>query len=118
MALGYESQIINSQLVNVAPGQAFAPLTFGQSYTGPDFWPRNGVFNVPPVAPSPGTWAGSQANIGEGTTGVGVNPGTSAGAVDHETGKVNWFHPTKSPLVFGILFLVAGILMLQFIHFK
>lgn len=47
MALGYETQVVNGRMVNVAPGQAYAPLTFGSAYTGPGRWPRGGVYNVP-----------------------------------------------------------------------
>jgi hypothetical protein len=31
--------------------------------------------------------------------------------------KGNPFHPTKSPLIFALVFLFAGILMLQHIHY-
>lgn len=114
MALGYESAVINSQLVNVAPGQAFAPLTFGQAYTGPGYWPRNGVYNVPPVTPAPGTWSGAESS----DTGTGGgHPAPSASALKMD-GGVSFFHPTKSPLIFALLFIIAGLGMLHFIHYK
>lgn len=118
--LGYESQAVNDQLVNVAPGQAFAPLTFGSMYTGPGMWPRNGVFNNPPVTPSPGTWEGTAVGAAGGVsggTGTMTPPMPSAGAVS-SSGSVNWFHPTKSPVVFGALFFIVGILLLQFVHYR
>lgn len=112
MALGYESGIVNSQLIPVAPGQAFSPLTFGQAYTGPGHWPRNGVYNVPPVQAAPGTWSGSNAMDAEGG-----HPAPTAGSITPE-GKVSFFSPTKSPLVMALLFLAAGLGMLHFIHYK
>lgn len=108
MALGYTSQIINSQLVNVAPEQAFNPLTFGQAYTGPSMWPRQGVYSVPPILPSPETAASMPSTqYGGGfplptATGPGGNP----------------YHPTKSPLLWALGFLAVGLLLLQHVHFR
>lgn len=114
MAVGYESAQVNNQLVNVAPGQAFAPLAYGAELSGPGFWPRNGVFNTPPVMPSPAISVG-QAMSQTGTYGAG-NPMPTAASVN---GKgVNFFHPTKSPLTMGLIFLIVGILMLQYIHYR
>lgn len=112
MALGYESQVVNGQLVNVAPGQGYAPLTFGAAYTGPGFWPRNGVYNVPPVTPSVGTWEGSVTDF----TSPGGHPGTSAGSMNMD-GNANYFHPTKSPLLWALLFLGGGLALLRYIHY-
>lgn len=114
MALGYETAIVNSQMVNVAPGQAFAPLTFGSTYTGPGMWPRNGVYNVPPVTPSPGTWAGTDSDV---SMSGGGHPAPSASAMT-SSGGVNFFSPTKSPLLMALFFLAAGLGMLHFIHYK
>lgn len=105
--LGYESQVVNGQLINVAPKQAFDPLTFGQAYTGPGMWPRQGVYNVPPVLPS----AALMQSMAPASYG-GYLPPTATS----ETG--NPFHPTKSPLWWGLGFLIIGILMLQHIHYK
>jgi hypothetical protein len=111
--IGYETQVVNGQMVNVAPGQSYAPLTFGAAYTGPGMWPRNGVYNVPPVTPSPGTWEGSY--VGTSDSGAG-HPNTSAGAIN-ENGDMNFFHPTKSPLLWALGFLVGGLAMLHYIHY-
>lgn len=110
--LGYGSTVVNGQLVPIPVKSAFDPLTFGQAYTGPAMWPRQGVYNVPPVLPA-GAMAASMApsQVGAlGATGYSIPTATS------ETG--NPFHPTKSPLIFALLFLFAGILMLQYIHYK
>lgn len=121
MAVGYESQVVNGQLVNVAPAQGYAPLTFGSAYTGPGFWPRNGVYNVPPVLPSAGTWEGS--NMGQGG-GASMDSGGYGGASMptwagmSKDGGVNPFHPTKSPLIMAILFLGIGLWMLHYVHYK
>jgi hypothetical protein len=107
--LGYETQVVNGQMVNVAPKAGFDPIIFGQAYTGPGYWPRQGVYNVPPVMPS-GSLQGSMAPASYGYSGFPVPSATS------ESGSP--FHPTKSPLVFGLFFLIAGILMLQYVHYK
>jgi hypothetical protein len=118
MAVGYESQVVNGQLVNVAPGQGFAPLTFGAEYTGPGFWTRNGVFNVPPVTPSPGT-TGQGGTTVTGLTSANGSPSPmpSAAAITG-SGKFNFFHPTKSPLVLALVFLAVSLFMLHKVHFK
>ena len=63
MPIGYGSAAVNAQLVPIPVRQAFDPLTFGQAYTGPGMWPRQGVYNVPPVMPS-GSLAEFHGTIG------------------------------------------------------
>lgn len=107
MALGYETAVVNGQMVNVAPKAGYDPLIFGQAYTGPAYWPRQGVYNVPPVMPS-GSLQSSMAPASFGSTALPSNAGPSGSP----------FHPTKSPLWMALIFLVAGILMLQYVHYK
>lgn len=107
--LGYESATVNSQLVNVAPRAGYDPLIFGQAYTGPAYWPRQGVYNVPPVLPS-AALQGSMAPASYGYTGVPMPTATD--------GNGNPFHPTKSPLWVALAFLIVGILMIQHIHYR
>jgi hypothetical protein len=119
---GYETASINGQLVPVAPGQAFSPLTFGAEYTGPGFWPRNGVYNTPPVSPSPSNAGNTTVGAAGGTGGASLSaagtPMPSTGAQSVSGGGANFFHLTKSPLVWALLFLVGGVLMLQHVHYK
>lgn len=118
MTIGYESQVVNGQLINVAPGQGFDPLTFGQAYTGPGFWPRNGVYNVPPVTPSPGTWEGSLTDaMGSSGSAAGGQPHPTAGSVSRN-GGTNYMHPTKSPLIWAIAFLAGGLALLHWVHYS
>lgn len=105
--LGYTSMGVNDQLVNVAPNQAFDPLTFGQAYTGPARWPRQGVYNVPPVLPS----ASLRSNMPPELYGSSYAD-TSAMS---ETG--NPFSVKKSPLWWALGFLIVGMLMLQYVHY-
>lgn len=113
MSLGYTSDVVNGQLVHIAPKQGFSPLTFGASYTGPGFWPRGGVYNVPPVMPAPGTWEGSQVVAGM----INANqPPPSPGKMRSD-GTMNYYHPTKSPLWWGLGFLVGGMLLLKKVHY-
>lgn len=112
--LGYGSEVVNGQLVPVAVKQSFDPLTFGQAYTGPAYWPRQGVYNVPPVVPS-ASLQSSMAPAQYGATAPALG-GHSLPTALSENG--NPFHPTKSPLWWALGFLVVGILMLQHIHFK
>ncbi|HVH71535.1 MAG TPA: hypothetical protein VNB49_10545 [Candidatus Dormibacteraeota bacterium] len=107
--LGYETTVVNGQMVNVAPKAGFDPIIFGQAYTGPAMWPRQGVYNVPPIMPA-GSLQSSMAPAAFG--------GSSYATPTMSSESGNVFHPTKSPLVFGLLFLIAGILMLQHIHYK
>jgi hypothetical protein len=107
--LGYETQVVNGQMVNVSPKAAYDPIIFGQSYTGPGMWMRQGVYNVPPVLPS-GALQGSMAPASYGYTGLSVPTATND--------KGNPLHPTKSPVIFGLMFLIIGVLMLQHIHYK
>ena len=106
--LGLSSATVNGQLVNVAPVQGYNPLTFGQAYTGPGMWPRQGVYNVPPVLPS----VALQTAMAPNAYGSSYPLPTATS----ETG--NPFHLTKSPLWWGLGFLIVGILMLQHIHYK
>lgn len=114
MALGYESAAVNDQLVNVAPGQAYSPLVFGSEYTGPGMWPRNGVFNVPPVVPSPSVQSGMAAT----QLGSGANYGGSIPAPTATSASGNPFSLKSSPVLWALLFLVIGMLMLMYIHYK
>ena len=107
--LGYETQVVNGQMVNVAPAAGYDPLIFGQAYTGPAYWPRQGVYNVPPVQPS-GALQGTMAPSQYGYTGYQVPTATDE--------KGSPFSFTKSPLWLALIFLFAGILMLQHIHYR
>lgn len=106
--IGYSSAVVNSQLVNTAPGAAYNPIIFGQAYVGPGRWPRQGVYTVPPVLPA----GGLMASMAPPAYGGGAGMPTST----DESG--NPFHPTKSPLWWGLGFLLAGLLMLMYIHYK
>lgn len=103
------SNVVNGQLVPQAPTQAFDPLTYGPSYTGPAFYPRQGVYSIPPVVPTNGA-----SSMGNSPSMSNINGNFPTAA--SETG--NPFHPTKSPLLFAFGFLVAGYLMLHYIHYK
>lgn len=107
---GYESQAVNGQLVNVAPGAAYDPIIFGASYTDPGMWPRQGVYNTPPVLPSTSMQT-TMAPAAYGGGGTLVMP-----TATNETG--NPFHPTKSPLIAAVVLLIFSVAMLQFVHFK
>lgn len=109
MPLGYETAVVNGQMVNVAPQAGYDPLVFGPAYTGPGMWMRQGVYNVPPMMPS-GALQGAQTPSSYGWT----SP-TLPSATD---GAGSPFSPTKSPLWVALLFLIVGILMLQHIHYK
>jgi hypothetical protein len=107
--LGYESQAVNGQLVNVAPKAGYDPIIFGSAYVGPAYWPRQGVYNVPPVMPS-GSIQQSQAPGSFGYSGFSVPTATD------ETGSP--FNFKKSPLWMALIFLIVGVLMIQHIHYR
>lgn len=109
--LGYESEVVNGQLVNVAPAAAYDPIIFGAMYTGPGAWPRQGVYNVPPVLPSPANMSAmAPAAYGGSTVTTTAIPTTSS-----ETG--NPYHLTKSPVLWAVGLLVLSLLMLHYVHF-
>ena len=106
--IGYGSAVVNSQLIPLPVLGAYEPLVFGPAITGPDMWPRQGVYNNPPVMPSPEM----QAVMAPATYG-----GTSTmPTAMSETG--NPFHITKSPVLWAIGLLVFALAMLHFVHFK
>lgn len=111
--LGYTSDVINGQLVNVAPGQAFNPLTFGAQFVGPALWPTNSPYNVPPVLPSA---VGASGAYDYQPSGFGP-PAPTAGGMT-KSGGANWFHPTKSPVLWAIGFVVVALVMLHKVHYK
>jgi hypothetical protein len=115
MAVNYESQVINGQLVPVPPGQAYDPLTYGQSLSGPGFWPAGTQYNLPPLLPSAVSAAGAASyNPGSPAT---VSQGTTAGAMS-SSGKINWMSVTKSPALWVIGLLALALLMLHKVHYS
>lgn len=109
MSLGYETEVVNGQMVNIAPKAGYNPLIFGQAYAGSAYWLRQGVYNVPPVLPS-AELQGSMTPQSYGYTGFPVPTATN------ENGSP--YSPTKSPMWMGLAFLVIGILMIQHIHYR
>ena len=108
--LGYESAVVNGQLVPIAPKQGYDPLAFGAAYTGPGMWPRQGVYNVPPVMPAPSLqYSMAPASYGQSGTypfPTAVGPGG------------NPLHGTRSPVLWAAGFLAAGLGLLYFVHYK
>lgn len=119
MALGYESAVVNGQLVPFAPAQAFSPLTYGASLSGPGFWPAGGQYTVPPLLPSATALTGRNSyapDMGEGGNGsVDGQPVPTAGSV--KNGKANWFHPTKSPVLWAFGLLGLSLFLLHKVHY-
>jgi hypothetical protein len=108
--IGYESVVVNGQLVPIAPRQGYSPLAFGPAYTGPGMWPRQGVYNVPPVLPSPALQA-SMAPASYGQSGSYGLP-----TMQDENGSPWSFR--KSPVIAGLISLTAGLGLLHFVHYK
>jgi hypothetical protein len=101
--LGYESAVINGQLINIPPMAGYDPLIFGGAFTGPA-WPRQGVWDVPPVIPSAAT-----ADYGLGGTG-------SYPTATDENGSP--WSVTKSPVLWVLGFLAAALLFLHYVVYK
>jgi hypothetical protein len=110
--LGYGSDVVNGQLVTLPVKQGYAPLTFGQAYTGPRFDGAGSVWNVPPVMSSMGAGLG----VTEAGAMTGLQPMPTSASISQK-GKVNYFSVTKSPLPMALIFLTVGLLMLHFIHY-
>jgi hypothetical protein len=105
--LGYQSQVINGQLVSVAPAQSYNPLAFGQNYAPSGYWPNQGVYQIPPVMPS----ATAAATTNPLAYGAITLPTSS-----DETGSP--FSLMKGPIWFWIACGVIGFLLLRYIHFR
>lgn len=101
--LGYESAVVNGQLVNVPPMAAFDPMIFGGAYTGPA-WPRQGVWDVPPVVPS------------SASTDYGYAGSTGFPTATDENGSP--WSLTKSPVLWVVGFLGAALLFLHYVVYK
>lgn len=120
MSINYGTALINGQLVPVPEEQSFNPLSYGNSLSGPGFWPAGSQYNVPPLLPSAAANSGMAAyspNFGEGGGGPEA-PIPTAGKLNTTTGRVNWLHPTKSPVVWTIGLLGLALFMLHKIHYK
>jgi hypothetical protein len=103
--IGYGSAIVNSQLINVAPKAAYSPLVFAGAYSGPG-WPRQGVFDVPPVMPSAEMSAGyAQSNPS----------GTYPTATDEQGSP---FSVSKSPLWWALGGIAACLIFLHYVVYK
>jgi hypothetical protein len=103
--LGYESEVVNGQLVNVAPKAAYDPLVFAGAYSGPG-WMRQGVYDVPPVMPNT---AGSDY-AWSNPSGGGYPTATD------ENGSP--FSVSKSPLWWALGFVIAALLFLHYVVYK
>lgn len=107
--LGYESEVVNGQLINVAPLAAYDPLILGGAYYQPAGWPRQGVWDVPPVMPSAADTAGSSwgslsGQQGQYPTAVGSNGSP--------------FSLKGSPLWWALGGIVACLLFLHYVVYK
>ena len=108
--LGYESVVVNGQLIPIAPKQGYDPMAFGPVYTGPGMWPRQGVYNVPPVLPAPGLQA-SMAPASYGQS--GTYPFPTATAPNGSPWSLK-----HSPVLWALAGLAGSLAMLHFVHFK
>lgn len=104
--IDWGSNAVNGQLVPQAPSSAFFPLTMGAQYRGPGMWPRQGSYQVPPVIPN--RQMASQ-----------MSPNATGGDDTHASmsQSANAFHPTQGTILFGFGALIAGLFMLNYIHY-
>lgn len=114
MTIGYGTATANSQIFPVPVLSAFKPMAWGPTYTGPAMWPRQGVYNQPPVLPSASMQAVMPASAYGGTPG---ETGTYSAPSALSSSGSPW-GLTTSPLWWALGFLVIGLAGLHFIHFK
>lgn len=112
--IGYTSAVVNGQLINVAPLAGYDPLVFAGAYSGPG-WPRQGVYDVPPILPNAASGAAAWSDTASDTGGYGLQGGMHPTATD-EYGSP--FHPTKSPLWWALGGLAAALLFLHYVVYK
>ena len=119
MTTNYGTALINGQLIPAPTMQSFNPLSYGNSLSGPGFWPAGSQYNVPPLLPSASANSGMASyspDMGESSDGGSVIP--TAGKMNTSTGQMNWLHPTKSPVLWTIGLLGLALVMLHKIHYK
>jgi hypothetical protein len=110
--LGYESAVVNGQLVPIAPRAGYDPIAWGPAYSGPGMWPRQGVYNVPPILPSPGLQA-SMAPAAYGQSGSYPYPTPTQTNASGSPWSLK-----HSPVVAGLIALGGGLALLHFIHYR
>ena len=103
--IGYGSAVVNSQLIPLPVKAAYDPLVFAGAYSGPG-WPRQGVYDVPPVMPSADQSAGYAWS----------NPGGTYPTATDENGSP--FSISKSPLWWALGFIAAALLFLHYVVYK
>lgn len=120
MTIGYQSAVINGQLVPVAGEQSFSPLTYGATLSGPGYWPRGGQWNVPPLLPGASAMVGSTGYSPDLSESGGLTnsnqPVPTSGKV-MGNGRVNWLHPTKSPTLWVLGLLALSLFLLHKVHY-
>jgi hypothetical protein len=109
MPYGYGSVGVNDQLVPVPVKAAYNPIDMGPAYTGPSMWPRQGVYNLPPILPGPDL----QATMAPQAWGQVTGEGTMG-----QEEPISPYHPTQSPLWWGLGALILGLIMLRYIHWR
>lgn len=116
MSLNYGSAVVNGQLIPVAPEQAFDPLTYGAVLSGPGYWPRGGQWNVPPLLPS-ATATSAATEYSPDMSGGGDGAMMPTSSKMSSSGKVNWLHPTKSPVLWVVGLLALSLFLLHKVHY-
>jgi hypothetical protein len=106
---GYGSAQISSQLVPIPVKAAYDPIMFGGAYTGPS-WPRNGIWNVPPVMPS--GVGGSAPSM----SAAGYAPSTPSGGSMNGGSGGSPYSLIKSPVLWLCGFLIFAVFMLHKVH--
>jgi hypothetical protein len=105
-AIGYGSVAVNSQLVPIPVKAAYNPIAFGGAYTGPS-WPRNGIWNVPPIMPMGAS----------GGSGTGLAPSTPGGRGPTATSATgNPYSLKSSPVLWALAFLILALVLLHKVH--
>lgn len=119
MAIGYGSVAVNDQLVPLPVQSAYNPWSFGPTYTGPAFWPRQGVYNVPPIITPGSVAAASGASVPFGGASGVTHDGMPSPTMPSQTSPTGNPHsPKYSPVWWAVGFLAIGLLMLHHIHYK
>ena len=116
--IGYGSEVINSQLLPVPEQQPYNPLVFGRAFVPVGAWPRQGVYNVPPVLPSGGLQQSMPPAAYGASGGYSGGPGSYGVTPSSVGGTGSPWSLKSSPLWWALGFLTVGLLMLHFVHYK
>lgn len=104
--LGKQTVVVNGQMVNTPDVEAYLPVSYAPVAPS-SLWASQTPTMVPSAVQAAVGAAPAQTGSVPGMTQM-MPPNTAAG----------WLHPTKYPVTLAIIFLVVGLAILRFVHWR